>query len=938
MKKFLVLMLSIIMVASLGFSLVGCKVDSGDGTHTHTFKTEWSKDGVSHWHECKDAECQEISDKAEHDLEEVDGRLKCSVCEYSREIEHVCEFEDEYTYDEEEHWRKCKDAECQEISDKGEHDLEKVDGRLKCSVCDYSEEIEGGEVTGEQWLDAINLSKFNNVTADYTIIGEESNMEQTVKFTEQKVLRKGKSYDSDGYLRYEMNKLFTDDFAQEQREAFFLIFIEVLNNREKFVYNAQSGEYCLNEEVVVEIEYDGQICTEKINNGRVKFDSDGSIKYFIFDLKEIVGEIIVTEGETTFTLSNYGTTEITEDDEKVPSHDHSYYTNWQYDEIHHFNRCQYYWNANARCEEVANIEEHDLEEVDGMLKCSVCEYSEVIDGGEDESGIKVTDTEWQSALSETLFDNVTFDYILEMRGMVGAYRVRIADGIVSTQISERANTFVEDYMYQHGGEAQIQKTNYLSMLLSFLSDKSKWEYDEDIGGYISTERLTATVEQNDMTFDMALEDATLKFGADGKIKSMVGKYTNAVSGEGTYTTDLTWEFINYGDTEIDIPSASVTIPNLEFSQIDLDNIQDLLFIKEDNVQFASGREIDSDGKVISYATDTAVYSGNVLKNGTEEYISLEGDNYYRYYVNDEGHWVKIKSDYINDQDDFYSESDFRIHYIEQDVPDITYNAQTGLYELAQTESYAHYGECQNLKFGFVDGKLRYVYFEYIIYGFDDETTLQKVEQFIEYKTEQLTLPEINKLVPVVPSAQYYPTQGQILDQESQWQNAMRNDTFSHVIERVLIVSENGEFLFERAETLVVSVMGTSVRVMAGDDKYFVREGWQYYSLTKNSDGDWEKEYISHDDFGNICGTTAFETGVYNQLDYDYMTGLYKADELTVGDDTAYNFIAGLDYVRRLKYLCFEVEMNGQRGLTQFYIDYEDYIPIPLPENIIEPAQ
>ena len=39
---------------------------SCDEGHTHTFKTEWSKDEIYHLHECEGENCPEIFDKAAH--------------------------------------------------------------------------------------------------------------------------------------------------------------------------------------------------------------------------------------------------------------------------------------------------------------------------------------------------------------------------------------------------------------------------------------------------------------------------------------------------------------------------------------------------------------------------------------------------------------------------------------------------------------------------------------------------------------------------------------------------------------------------------------------------------------------------------------------------------------------------------------------------------
>ena len=66
MKKLVSLLLAVCMCLSVGVMLTAC----GDEEHTHTYKTEWSKDETYHWHACEgdkvDRGCDDIADKAEH--------------------------------------------------------------------------------------------------------------------------------------------------------------------------------------------------------------------------------------------------------------------------------------------------------------------------------------------------------------------------------------------------------------------------------------------------------------------------------------------------------------------------------------------------------------------------------------------------------------------------------------------------------------------------------------------------------------------------------------------------------------------------------------------------------------------------------------------------------------------------------------------------------
>ncbi|MDE7454923.1 MAG: hypothetical protein K2M64_03750 [Clostridia bacterium] len=69
MKKFLTILLSVVLVATLCFA-VACQ--------SHTWATEWSSDKDNHWHACLDEGCDEKSDEAPH--VDADNNNICDVC------------------------------------------------------------------------------------------------------------------------------------------------------------------------------------------------------------------------------------------------------------------------------------------------------------------------------------------------------------------------------------------------------------------------------------------------------------------------------------------------------------------------------------------------------------------------------------------------------------------------------------------------------------------------------------------------------------------------------------------------------------------------------------------------------------------------------------------------------------------------------------------
>ena len=61
-KRVLSLILSAILCLSTVLALTSCG--------SHTFKNEWEKDATHHWHACEDADCTEVSGKAEHTFDD----------------------------------------------------------------------------------------------------------------------------------------------------------------------------------------------------------------------------------------------------------------------------------------------------------------------------------------------------------------------------------------------------------------------------------------------------------------------------------------------------------------------------------------------------------------------------------------------------------------------------------------------------------------------------------------------------------------------------------------------------------------------------------------------------------------------------------------------------------------------------------------------------
>lgn len=78
MKKSRILAIVMCFIAAIAcFGFAACNNDNtGDGETKHNFATTWESDANNHWHKCTDEGCTEVSDKAAHTFENG----KCTVC------------------------------------------------------------------------------------------------------------------------------------------------------------------------------------------------------------------------------------------------------------------------------------------------------------------------------------------------------------------------------------------------------------------------------------------------------------------------------------------------------------------------------------------------------------------------------------------------------------------------------------------------------------------------------------------------------------------------------------------------------------------------------------------------------------------------------------------------------------------------------------------
>ena len=126
-----------------------CNVCGVTRTITHDYKSTWSKDGQNHWHEC--SVCKDKKDVAVHtpgaEATEYNPQT-CTACGYviKPALGHKHNYDVNWTTDEKGHWYACSG--CNEKDSFAEHDFEN-DCDTDCSICEYTREIE--HVFSEIW-------------------------------------------------------------------------------------------------------------------------------------------------------------------------------------------------------------------------------------------------------------------------------------------------------------------------------------------------------------------------------------------------------------------------------------------------------------------------------------------------------------------------------------------------------------------------------------------------------------------------------------------------------------------------------------------------------------------------------------------------------------------------------------------------------------------
>jgi hypothetical protein len=184
----------------------------------------------------------------------------------------------------------------------------------------------------------------------------------------------------------------------------------------------------------------------------------------------------------------------------------------------------------------------------------------------------ISKEEWQEAIANDNFTNVTIEYVLETaEGEKQSHIVRITPNMVYRKMTATlgGEEYSQEYLFTEE-EAQIQGKMFVDVFLSLLAERDNFVYDMENGVYNAPEEVSTTVEAGEgMTAKETMKNGQVKFSKNGSLESFVCNLTETtymneqLVHEGIYSA--TWNFKNYGDTVITEEEAAIEKDNSDNS-------------------------------------------------------------------------------------------------------------------------------------------------------------------------------------------------------------------------------------------------------------------------------------------------------------------------------------------------------------------------------------
>ena len=188
-----------------------------------------------------------------------------------------------------------------------------------------------------------------------------------------------------------------------------------------------------------------------------------------------------------------------------------------------------------------------------------CEVEELPEGTEEVTigPDGISKEEWQDAIANDNFTNVTIEYVLE--GPSGEKQSHIVK-ITPDQVYREVTGYMYDeefsfaYLFEDEN-AQTQRKMFIDVFLSLLAERENFVYDMENGVYNAPEEVSVDVTAGEgYTAKETMKNGQVKFGKDGSLEVFTCELTEAAySGEellNSSTYNVTWTFKDYGKTEI----------------------------------------------------------------------------------------------------------------------------------------------------------------------------------------------------------------------------------------------------------------------------------------------------------------------------------------------------------------------------------------------------
>ncbi len=193
-------------------------------------------------------------------------------------------------------------------------------------------------------------------------------------------------------------------------------------------------------------------------------------------------------------------------------------------------------------------------------------------------GISINEQNWDSALSEEVFNNVTISFTFLVENIVdvkGNY-VDAEEGVKTVQLFKSTDekvyrkayvynadgTYREDEYFELtliGTEAQMQRKMFYDMFAALLKNYDNFTYDDEKNIYKSPSEIIVDVSdsvgETQLQVFESINNAQIKFGTNGKLEYFESDHKESIYEDDLLLASISgkilWTYSNYGTTIID---------------------------------------------------------------------------------------------------------------------------------------------------------------------------------------------------------------------------------------------------------------------------------------------------------------------------------------------------------------------------------------------------